>query len=122
MSPQEEDQQEAARVDLTRPLCSDYAALGYKCVQFWECGEDGNILDRWLLLLYSDSILTTFCSPDLFTGEGMLDARFNNKRSRQDPGAFDPYSKQCGEDFQVIIHLLLLSVICYDYSLIMYNI
>ena len=52
----------------------------------------------------------------------MLDVRFNNKRSRQDPGAFDPYSKQCGEDFQVIIHLLLLSVICYDYSLIMYNI
>ena len=101
MSPQEEDQQEVARVDLTRPLCSDYAALGYKCVQFWECGEDGNILDRWLQ--YIDSIITTLASPELFTGEGMLDVRFNNKRSRQDPGAFDPYSKQCGEDFQVMV-------------------
>ena len=45
----EEEEQEVARGDLTRPLCSDYAALGYKCVQFWECGEDGNILDRWIL-------------------------------------------------------------------------
>ena len=49
VSPQEDGEQEVARVDLTRPLCSDYAALGYKCVQFWECGEDGNILDRWIL-------------------------------------------------------------------------
>ena len=49
VSLQEEQEQEVARVDLTRPLCSDYAALGYKCVQFWECGEDGNILDRWIL-------------------------------------------------------------------------
>ena len=47
-------------------------------------------------------MITTLPSPELFTGEGMLDVRFNNKRSRQDPGAFDPYSKQCGEDFQVI--------------------
>ena len=46
---EDEEEQEVARVDLTRPLCSDYAALGYKCVQFWECGEDGNILDRWIL-------------------------------------------------------------------------
>ena len=45
----DDEEQEVARVDLTRPLCSDYAALGYKCVQFWECGEDGNILDRWIL-------------------------------------------------------------------------
>ena len=49
LSLQEDEEQEVARVDLTRPLCSDYAALGYKCVQFWECGEDGNILDRWIL-------------------------------------------------------------------------
>ena len=48
VSQDDEEEQEVARVDLTRPLCSDYAALGYKCVQFWECGEDGNILDRWI--------------------------------------------------------------------------
>ena len=46
----------------------------------------------------------------------MLDVRFNNKRSRQDPGAFDPYSKQCGEDFQVIIHLLIVTVCYYYYN------
>ena len=31
----------------------------------------------------------------------MIDARMNNKRSRQDPGAFNPYDKTCDDDFLV---------------------
>ena len=57
--------------------------VGYKCVKFWECNDDGNIMD----------------SSDHFGGG--LDIRFNNKRPKESPGGFDPYSKQCDDNFEV---------------------
>ena len=30
-----------------------------------------------------------------------MDIRFNNKRPRDNTGAFDPYSKTCDDDFEV---------------------
>ena len=31
----------------------------------------------------------------------MIDIRFNNKRSRENPGSFNPFEKTCTEDFEV---------------------
>ena len=31
----------------------------------------------------------------------MIDARMNNKRSRQNPGAFNPYDKVCDDEMMV---------------------
>ena len=31
----------------------------------------------------------------------MIDARMNNKRSRQNPGAFNPYDKTCDDELMV---------------------
>ena len=31
----------------------------------------------------------------------MIDVRMNNKRSRQDPGAFNPYDKTCDDELMV---------------------
>ena len=78
----QDEEPEPPRVDLNRPRCDDYQALGYKCVQFWECDEGGNIL--------TDSGDVT-----------MIDVRMNNKRSRQNPGAFNPYDKICDDELMV---------------------
>ena len=65
---------------MEQPNCSDYTALGYKCVKFWECGEDGNIVED------SSNI----------HGEDLMDVRLGNSRSRHNPGSFNPWDKVCG--------------------------
>ena len=80
---EEEEEEEVPQLDLTRSRCEDYKALGYKCVDFWQCGEDGKILDS---------------SKDF--GAGLLDVRIDTSRpSRR--GSFDPYEKTCNGELEV---------------------
>lgn len=32
------------QLDLSQEHCSNYTGLGFKCVDWWECGEAGQIL------------------------------------------------------------------------------
>merc|ERR1712107_78159 len=55
-----EKEPKSPQIDLTLPNCADYAALGYKCVDFWECSTEGNIVDNPF---------------EYHGGEGLIDAR-----------------------------------------------
>ena len=43
---EEEPQARSPQVDLSLRNCGDYTALGYKCVDFWECSEEGKIISN----------------------------------------------------------------------------
>ena len=79
----------AAELDLDRPDCADYAGLGYKCVNFWECSAANNIVD----------------DPAALYGETLVDARMvpppKPKSSPVRPGVFEPLAKKCPGTYQV---------------------
>lgn len=61
-------------------FCSNYTALGYKCVNFWECSPTNDILD----------------DVQGFYGEGIIDARMvPPKQKVAAKGVFDPLRKEC---------------------------
>jgi hypothetical protein len=79
----------ASALDLDRPDCADYAALGYKCVNFWECSPTNNIVD----------------DPAAEYGESFVDARMvppkKPKPSGSRQGVFEPLAKKCPGTYQV---------------------
>ena len=80
---EEEEENVSPKLDLSRPRCEDYQALGYKCVEFWYCGEDGRILEDT-------------------SGYGIFTPRLQSSTSTQSSNtAFDPYSKTCPGEGEV---------------------
>jgi len=72
-------------IDLSLPNCHDYTALGYKCTKFWECSDNGEILD----------------SPYDFYGEGVIDARMVPPKKKNKRSKFDPLQKVCPGQFEI---------------------
>ena len=85
----EEDLDSANRqsreIDLSMPKCEDYTALGYKCTKFWECSDNGEILN----------------SPYDFYGEGFIDQRMVQPKRKSKQNTFDPLQKVCGGQFEI---------------------
>jgi hypothetical protein len=78
----------APELDLDRAACADYAGLGYKCVNFWECSAANTIVD----------------DPTAFYSESRVDARMVPLRQKTAPtqrGVFDPLAKKCPGTYQV---------------------
>ena len=73
-------------IALDQPYCSNYTAMGYKCVNFWECSSSQEIID----------------DVQGYYGEGVIDARMvpPKKTSPLAKGSFDPFSKQCPGQFE----------------------